>query len=84
MINHLEYPSTKQVRIFHCKCGCRFQADIADYETLENYINNGYNYNPTVEYLYKISCPFCHIPSLYEESETETKQVRVIDEMSGY
>ena len=70
MIEILKEPTTTIKRIFHCCCGCVFQADLVDYNT--RYKKSKHN-DKILDAYYQITCPHCGIDRLYAEEDVETK-----------
>ena len=76
MVTIIKRPKTKLVRIFNCKCGCQFQADLKDFEISNVYIsNNGFDIHEKL--VYRTECPFCHIYAQYDDTNSEYKEIEV-------
>lgn len=77
MVEILKYPKTKLVRIFNCKCGCQFQADLKDFEISNIYVGNNTGFEIYKKLTYRIECPFCHIYAQYDDTNSEYKEIDV-------
>ena len=77
MIKVLKYPKTKLVRIFNCKCGCQFQADLKDFEISNFFIGNDPGLTIYKKLTYKAKCPFCQTYSQYNDTNSEYKEIEI-------
>ncbi len=77
MVEILKYPSTKLVRVFNCKCGCQFQADLKDFEISNFYIGDDFGLSIYKKLTYRIECPYCHIYSQYDDSNSAYREVNI-------
>lgn len=69
MIEIIQKPKQIIKRVFHCNCGCVFQADRGDYELITHTI--------PYEIKYKIQCPFCGLIDSYTDKNSEYKYIEL-------
>lgn len=62
MIEILKAPEHKAKRVFHCLCGCDFQADTSDYRIDYNFLTG------VTKYI--ITCPWCKSERMFTDKDS--------------